>query len=260
MINSISELYRYRELLGVWTLREVRVRYKQSILGGAWAILQPLALMVIVTIVFGYFVKIPTGGIPYPLFSYSALLPWTFFATSITFAVMSIVGNMNLVTKIYFPREILPIASIGAAFFDYCIAFLMYLVMVFFYRVPLHTTILLLPLLLIVQILLTSGIAFFASALLVFFRDVRFIIPLILQLWFFLCPIVYPLNMVPQRFLFLYQLNPMAVLIENYRLVTLLGQQPRWDTLGLAFILSFLIFFSGYLFFKRNEAAFADII
>ena len=260
MINSISELYRYRDLLGIWTLREVRVRYKQSILGGAWAILQPLALMVIFTIVFGYFVKIPTGGIPYPLFSYSALLPWTFFATSINFAVISIVGNMNLVTKIYFPREILPIASIGAAFFDYCIAFLMYLALMVLYRFPLQITLLFLPLLLLVQVLLTLGIAFLTSALLVFYRDVRFIIPLILQLWFYLCPIVYPLNLVPQRFLFLYQLNPLAVLIENYRRVTLLGQQPQWDTLGLAFVLSLLAFLGGYLFFKRSEQTFADLI
>jgi lipopolysaccharide transport system permease protein len=260
IIENIRELYKTRELLWVWTLREIRARYKQSILGGIWAILQPLSLMLIFTAVFSYLAEIPSDGIPYPVFSYSALLPWTFFATSVSFGVNSLIGNMNLVTKIYFPREVLPFASIGASFLDYLIASSIFLVLLLYYQVPFQSTLLYLPMLLIIQIILTAGISLLVASTVVFFRDMRFIVPLGLQLWMYMTPIVYPLSLVPERFRLIYMLNPMASLIDGYRRITLLGQAPQWDYLVLGAGLSIALLWVSYFFFKKAESVFADII
>jgi lipopolysaccharide transport system permease protein len=258
--KEFNELFQYKDLLTIWTQREIRIRYKQTFLGGAWAVLQPLALMVIFSIVFGYFVNVPTDGIPYPLFSYSALLPWTFFTTTITFASVSLISNMNLLTKVYFPREVFPIAALGAAFLDFVIASILFIFLMFIYRVDVSITILWFPVLVIMQVLLMLGISFFTSATIVFYRDVRFIVPLLLQIWLFLTPVVYPLSIVPEKFLPLYMLNPMAGLIDSYRRITIMGQAPQWNFLALNLIIILLIFIFGYILFKRVEHTFADII
>lgn len=260
MIANLRTLYRYRELLWMWTMRDVRVRYTQSVLGSAWAILQPLSLMIIFTLVFSFFVRVPTDGIPYPIFSYTAVLPWTFFATSITFGVPSLTNNMHLVTKIYFPREIFPIAAMGAAFLDFLIASMIFLGMMIFYRVPVSLSLMLVPLLLLLQIVLILGVVFFGSAINVFYRDVRFVVPLAMQLWMYATPIIYPLSLVPERFRPLYMLNPMAGIIDAYRTVILRQQMPRWDYLGLAAGISLLLLFFAYRYFKSAEREFADII
>ena len=260
MSQSLAELYRYRELLWMWTLREIKVRYKQSVLGGLWAVLQPLSLMLIFTAIFGYIVKVPTDGIPYPIFSFATLVPWTLFTTSVTFAVPSLLNNMNLVTKVYCPREIFPISSLGAALFDYIIALVLLLVLIPVYGWSLHATFLLLPLLLAVQIMLTLGMALLGSALTVLYRDVRFVVPLGLQLWMYATPIVYPLSLVPERFRAIYMLNPMASLMDGYRRITLLGQSPDWGYLGISAVVSLLVLVVGYAYFKHAEATFADII
>jgi lipopolysaccharide transport system permease protein len=258
-IQNIQELYKFRTLLWVWSLREIRIRYKQSMLGGIWAILQPFSSMLIFTFIFGVIVKMPTDGIPYPVFFYSALLPWTFFSSSVSFAVPSLIGNFNLVTKIYFPREILPIGAVVAAFTDFIVASLLYIILLIIYQVPLKITILWLPVLVVMQILLTLGVSFLGAALIVSYRDIRFIIPLGLQLWMYLTPVVYPLSLVPDRFRFLYMLNPMAGIIDSYRGIVL-GIAPRWDSLILEFVIIVILFVFGYLFFKSKEASFADII
>lgn len=260
MIQHFRLLFRHRELLLMWALREIKVRYKQSLLGGTWAVLQPLSLMIVFSVIFTNFVKIPTDGVPYPVFSYSALLPWTFFATSISFAVPALTQNMNLVTKIYFPREILPAAAVAGAFVDFLVASVVFAAILILYRVPLGAPLLLMPLLLAIQILLTLGIVMFASALNVFFRDVRFVIPLALQLWMYATPIIYPVSLVPERFRPLYMLNPMAGLVEAYRATALQGALPNWDYVGTAAAVSAMTFLLGYLFFKRVEGQFADII
>ena len=257
--QNIQELYKFRGLLWVWSLREIRVRYKQSVLGGIWAILQPFSSMLIFTFIFGFIVKMPTDGIPYPVFFYSALLPWTFFSSSISFAVPSLISNINLVTKIYFPREILPIGAVAAAFLDFVIASLLYVVLLIIYKVPIQITILWLPVLLVMQILLTFGVSFLGAALIVSYRDIRFIIPLGLQLWMYLSPVVYPFSLVPERFKFLYMLNPMAGIIDSYRRI-LLGLTPQWEYLMVEQAIILFLFAFGYLFFKRKEASFADII
>ncbi len=258
--NSIVKLMIHKELLWMWTLREIKIRYKQSILGVAWAILQPLALMVIFSVVFSFFINVPTNGIPYPIFSYVAVLPWTFFASSLTFGASSLVNNMNLITKIYFPREILPIAAILAAFFDFLIASVVFIAMLIFYHITITSTILWIPFLIFLQIIFTFSIVFFISTLNVFYRDIRFIVPLGLQIWMYACPVVYPSDLVPQPLLFFYMLNPMATIIDSYRRVLLQSQPPIYLFLLIVFIISLILIISGYIFFKRSEAKFADYI
>ncbi len=260
MFTFISELIKYRELLLTWTVREIQVRYKQSFFGIAWAIFQPFSMMVVFTIIFGYFVKVPTGDIPYPVFSYTALLPWSFFAASITAASLSLINNIGLITKVYFPREILPLATIGAAFLDYIIGLVLLLLLLFFFKQPIYLTMLILPLILLVQILFTAAISLFISAIIVIFRDIRFTIPLLLQLWMYASPVVYPINLVPEWLQPYYLLNPMAVFIDSYRRITLEGSVPQWNYLGYATLLSIFLFWLGYKYFTSREAIFADII
>lgn len=260
MTANLSELVEARELLYTWTLRDFKVRYSQSVLGAAWAILQPLSLMLIFSVVFSLFLKVPTDGIPYPVFAYTALLPWTFFANSLSLAIPSLVTNMNLVGKIYFPREILPLSAILVSFIDFLIASSIFVLMLIYYRIPVGPTILFVPLVLLIQIILTFGISLLASATMVFYRDVRFVIPLAIQIWMYLSPIIYPVAVVPERFRALYFLNPMAVLIDTYRRVILFNQMPDWPYLGLTTILSSLLIIITYQYFKRAEREFADLI
>jgi len=260
MVSHWKELIRYRELLLVWVWRNIKVRYKQSLLGVAWAIIQPLSATILFAIVFSRFVRVPTQGIPYPIFYYSALLPWTFFASSITTGVPSLVVNMHLVTKIYFPREILPIAYVLASFVDFLVASVIFVGMMLFYRVPLAASMVLVPVLLLVQIILTLGVVLLASALNVFYRDINFIVPLGMQIWMYLTPIIYPLELVPERFQGLYMLNPMAGLIESYRRIVLTGQWPEPAHVASAVMVSLVIFLLAYWYFKRAEVVFADII
>ncbi len=216
--------------------------------------------MIMFTVVFSYLVRVPSDGIAYPIFSYTALLPWTFFSTSIAFGVPSIVNNMNLVTKIYFPREILPISAVVASFIDFLTASIVYLGLMVVYDIGLHVTILLVPLLLAVQVLLTLGVVLLASAVNVRFRDVRFIVPIAMQLWMYATPIIYPLSLVPQFWRPLYMLNPMVGLIEAYRMVALKGQWPDPWSLSFAILISVSIFVVGWNSFRRMEVEFADII
>ncbi|MGB3715258.1 MAG: ABC transporter permease [Candidatus Promineifilaceae bacterium] len=259
-MNHVTNLFNYRDLLWMWTLREVRIRYKQSAIGGLWAILQPLSLMLIFTFVFSLIARVPSVEVPYPVFSYVALVPWTFLTTSLSFAVPSLVSNMNLVTKIYFPREILPIASVSAAFLDAMIASLLLFVMMVVYKISLSVTLIWVPLIVLIQVLLILGIAFLLSALNVFYRDIRFVIPLATQLWLYASPVIYPISLVPEQFLPIYMLNPMAGIIESYRRVILLGVNPVWSHLGISAAISAVLFVSGYAYFKRSENLFADLI
>lgn len=260
MIKHLRAIYAYRELLIVWTLREIRIRYKQSVLGATWAILQPLVLMLVFTIVFSYFTRLPTDGVPYPIFSYTALLPWTFLVTSISFAVPSLVTNLNLVTKTYFPREILPIAAIVVGFVDFLVASIVFLGLMVFYRWPLSPYLLWVPLLLVIQIVLTLGVALFGAALIVWFRDIRFVVPLGLQIWMYTSPIIYPTTLVPERFRTLYMLNPMAGLIDSYRRVILLRQPPELLYLTISTGIAVILLLTSYKYFKRSESRFADVI
>jgi lipopolysaccharide transport system permease protein len=259
-ISEFRTIYTYRDLLVAWTVRTVRARYQQSVLGGVWAVLQPAATVAIFTIIFTRFVPIDTGGIPYVVFSYSAMVPWMLFSTSITDMVDSLVVNMNLIGKIYFPREVLPLAALLARLLDFIIAESILIVLMIYYQMPVFITgWLLLPFILFIQLVLALGIGFLGAALNVFYRDMRHLFVLVLQLWLYASPIIYPVTAVPERFQTLYFLNPMAGIIEAYRAVLLYEQMPG-TYLGLSAIISLLILVIGYLFFKRVEPKFADVI
>jgi lipopolysaccharide transport system permease protein len=259
-MQSMTNLYQFRDLLWLWIVREVKVRYKQSLLGVSWAVLQPLALTVVFTLVFSRLVTVDTGGVPYPIFAYAALVPWTFFATSLSMGIPSLVNNMNLVTKVRFPREILPMASIGSAFVDFLSAFVVFLIMLVIYGIRPGLHVFWLIPLLILQIALSVGVTLLGGAAIVFFRDVRFVIPLLLQIWMYASPVIYPADLVPERWRVLYYLNPMAGIIESYRRVWVYGQEPVLWTLALGAGVSFLFLLIGYPVFKRLEPIFADLI
>lgn len=260
MFNHLKALFCYRELLWVLTQREIKVRYKQTILGAVWAIIQPFLLMIIFIIVFGFFLKIKTDSAPYPIFYYSALLPWTFFSTALTFGSMALVNNSNLITKVYFPRETLPFASLGAALLDFLIAGIIFVGLLFFYKVHFTVNLIYVIPILVLEILFTTAMILLSSAMNVLWRDVKFIIPLLLQIWMFASPVVYPLSQVPSNLRFVYKLNPMAAVIENFRLVTIFGKTPNWFDLFWAFIITWILFWISYKFFKIKERTFADVI
>lgn len=258
--SHLRELIESRDLLFTWVRREFRVRYSQSVIGGAWAVLQPLALMAIFSLVFGFVLQVPAEGVPYPVFSYVGSLAWTFFASALTFAIPSLVNNMSLVSKIYFPREILPLSAVLVCLADFVIAAALLIPLMLLSGVALRWTIVLLPLIVFIQILLSYGLSLIGAAVNVFFRDVRFVIPLALQVWLYASPVIYPVSAVPETLRAIYFLNPMAVLIDAYRRVILFGQLPDWGWLGFAAVVSIFILILGYRFFKRAENRFADLI
>jgi lipopolysaccharide transport system permease protein len=258
--EDLRELVDYRELLWMWTLRGIKVRYKQSLFGFAWAIFQPLGLTAVFVLVFSYFVRLPSDGIPYPIFVYSAMLPWSFFSRSVIGGIHSLVGNMNLVKKIHFPRAVLPTAAIGVHFVDFICGLVVFLVLMVYYRIPPNPAMGMLPVLLLIQLLLTSGISLGASAVNVFYRDVYQMAPLLLQIWMYACPIIYPVSLIPDWLLPWYMINPMAVVIDAYRGVILKGQWPDVVLVGKAAVLSTVVFGLGYLTFKHLEDRFADVI
>ncbi|MBN1659127.1 MAG: ABC transporter permease [Anaerolineae bacterium] len=259
-MSHLVTLSQYRDLLWLWAAREVRVRYKQSLLGVAWAILQPLALTVVFTLIFSLMVRVDTQGIPYPIFAYSALVPWTFFSTALSFGIPSLVNNMNLVTKIYFPREVLPLASIGAALVDFSAASVVFVGMLILYGVRPDAHALWIIPLLGIQLVLTMGVTLLGSATIVFFRDVRFVVPLLIQIWMYATPIIYPTDLVPKSLRPYYFLNPMAGIIDGYRRALLMGEAPQMTALLSSTVISCLLLVLGYAFFKRVEPLFADLI
>lgn len=259
-IAALNSLWKYHELLFSWTLRTIQARYQQTILGGLWAVLQPAASATIFTIIFTLFMPVDTGDIPYVVFSYSAMVPWVLFSSAITDMVECLVTNMNLVTKIYFPREILPLAALLARLMDYVIAFIVLLLVMIYFSMPVFTSSwLYLPIILLTQLTLMLGLGLAGSALNVFFRDIRHVITLGMQLWFFATPIIYPITLVPERLRPIYSLNPMTGIIQAYRLVLLQQQAPSSYFLT-SVLIAVLALVAGYWFFKRVEFKFADVI
>ena len=261
ILQSLRELWASRELLYALTMREVRVRYKQSLLGVAWAIIQPISLMVVFTVFFSWFAKMPSEGIPYPIFAFSALLPWTFFATSLSYAVPGLANNPQLITKVYFPREIFPLASVLAAGLDFLIACAVFAVMMVAYRMSVGLNVLYVVPLLAIQVLFTVAIAFILAGLNVYYRDVRHALPLVIQLWMYATPIVYPLSVVPEPYRLTYTLfNPMAAIIDGYRRVLVRGLPPEFVSFALAALTSVLLVLISYRAFKYMERSFADVV
>lgn len=259
--QNLSLLLTYRELVYTWTVREIRARYRQSALGFGWAVITPVVQMVVISIIFGGFLGVSSpDGIPYPVFTYIAILPWTLFTGQISAAVPSVLANMQLVTKIYFPREILPLSAGLGRLVDFAVATLIFVGLAIWYDLQIHSTWLLIPLLLFIQIVFALGIGLLGAAISVFLRDISFAIPLLMQLWMYATPIIYPLSEVPDRILPVYMLNPMAGIITAYRAIILEGQLPDWGYLGYATAVSIVLFIIAYLYFKRLEMAMSDII
>lgn len=258
---NLRDLWAYRELLYFLTWRDVKVRYKQTLLGVAWAIIQPLFTMLISTLVFGRLggIGAHTGGIPYPIFAFAGLLPWTFFANAITSSGNSLVGSANLITKVYFPRMIIPGAAVAAGLVDFAIAFVMLGGLMAYYKVMLTWSLLLLPLLVLLTALLAVGVGMWLSALNVKYRDIRFALPFIVQLWMFASPVFYPTSLLPEKWRLVFQLNPLTGIIEGYR-SSLFGQPINWTALGISTLITILLLVYAAYSFRRMEKTFADII
>lgn len=259
LVRDLRQLPRYAELLYVLTAHRVRVRYKQSALGLAWAVVQPLLLMLIFTMVYALMAsRMSSGGLPYPVFVYAALLPWTFFATSVTNATGSLVGHANLVTKVWFPRELLPVSYVTAAVFDFAVASVLLFALMAWHGVEFRTSAWLgLPIVALIA-LLALAVGLLAAAVQVRFRDIGLAVPLLLQVWMFLSPVIYPFEQVPARFRGLYALNPMAGLVDGFRRATVQGQPPDWGLLAVSAGTIAVLLPSAYVFFKRVEATLAD--
>jgi len=253
------ELWAYRELLWVLTARDVKVRYKQTVLGAAWALLRPVLTMVIFSVVFGQLARLPSDGYPYPIFVYAALLPWTFFATAVGNAGQSLVGSSQLVSKVYFPRLIIPLSSIGAGLIDLAIATMVLVAMMAWYGVGFTPNLLAAPLLLVGVVFIALGFGTLLSALTVAYRDFTHLTPFMIQIWMFVTPVIYPASLVPERWQWLLYLNPMTGLIEAYR-SAFLGKAFDWAGIGLSFAVAVAIFAVGVAYFERVERRFADII
>lgn len=261
MINYLKELYKFRELLIALVVREVKVRYKQSVLGITWAILQPVLMMVVFTVIFGKFVKVSSEGAPYPIFSYSALFFWTFFATSLSNGANSVINHSDLVRKIYFPREIMPMSAVFAAFVDFCIAGAVFLALIIYYKVQVNINFLFILLMVPLQIMFTIGVVFFLSSINVYYRDIRHAVPFLVQIWMYATPIVYSMSAVPKKLQLPYVIiNPMAGLIDGYRAVILHGKPPTLNYLGITGLITLALFIFSYVFFKKLEKNFADVI
>ena len=253
---NLRDLWTYRELLYFLTWRDVKVRYKQTLLGAAWALLQPLLLMLIFTFFFSRLAGINSGSVPYPLFAYAGLLPWTFFANAVANAGNSLVGSTNLITKVYFPRLFIPAAAVGAGLVDLAISFALLVVLMIDYGVGFHWSLVLLPVLITLTTLLALGVGMLMSALNVKYRDIRYALPFMIQIWMFASPVIYP---IPDSWRWLLALNPMTGIIEGFR-AALFGQGFDWLALGLSAVITLgLLVYSAFVF-TRMEKSFADVI
>jgi lipopolysaccharide transport system permease protein len=260
MLEVFSNAYQHRDLIVSFVLRDIKARYKQTALGIAWSILQPLSMMVVFTLVFSVFARVPSDGIPYPVFAYSALIFWTFFSNSISGGTVAMVSNGALIRKIYFPRETLLISVLLAGLIDLGVSSLLFVGMLLYYKVALSLTALWVIPLLLLQVTLAFGVTSLTSAAHVNYRDIGHALPLILQLWMFATPVAYPISVIPEWLRPFYLLNPMAAIIDGYRRVILRGTAPDLPALALSTAVTIALTFVAFSVFKRAERSFADVI
>lgn len=257
--STFPSLWDYRELLFFFTLRDIKVRYKQTGLGIAWAVIQPLFMMIIFTLFFGGLAKVPSEGIPYPLFSLAALLPWNLFADGLTRSTASMVTNANILTKVYFPRLIMPVSGILSPLVDFFVALSILILMMAYYGFVPTLNIIWLPFFLFLAVLTSISVGLWLSALNVKYRDFQYTVPFLIQMWLFVSPVVYPASMIPEKYRLLYGLNPMAGVIEGFRWA-LLGTNPPGAMIFVSVIIVILLFVGGLFYFKRMEQYFADVV
>jgi lipopolysaccharide transport system permease protein len=256
---DLKELWEYRELLYIFTWRDVKVRYKQTALGAAWAIIQPLFTMVVFTIFFGGLARIPSEGIPYPLFSLAALLPWTLFAEGLTRSTTSMITNQNIMTKVYFPRLIMPFSGILSPLVDFVVAFSILIIMMAYYGFAPTLNMIFLPLFIVFAVMTSLSVGLWLSALNVKYRDFQYTIPFLIQIWLFASPVVYPSSLLPEKWQILYGLNPMAGVIEGFRWA-LLGTNPPGEMIWISLGVVVVLLVTGAFYFRKVEQYFADIV
>jgi lipopolysaccharide transport system permease protein len=257
---KVRELWEYRELLYFLTWRDIKVRYKQTAFGAAWAIIQPFFTMVVFSLFFGHLAKVPSDGIPYPIFSLAALVPWTFFANGLTQSSNSLVGNANLITKVYFPRLTIPIASMFSGIVDFLVAFVLLVGMMIYYGIVPSLNVLWLPLFLLLALTTSLGVGLWLSALNVKYRDVRYVVPFITQFWLFVTPIAYPSSLLHEPWRTLYGLNPMVGVVEGFRWALLRTNTAPNAILAVSSTAALIILVTGAFYFRRMEKTFADIV
>lgn len=257
---KLKELWEYRELLYFLCWREIKVRYKQTVLGAAWAVIQPFFTMIVFSIFFGKLAKIPSDGIPYPIFSYAALVPWTFFANGLGKASQSLVGGANLIKKVYFPRLSMPIANVLSGIVDFMLAFIMLIGMMFYFGIVPTVNVVWIPFLLLLALTTALGVSLWLSAMNVQFRDVQHVIPFITQLWLFATPIVYPSSLLPEPWRTLYGINPMAGVVEGFRWALLGTSTAPGPMLIVSALVALSLLISGAFYFRRLEKTFADVV
>lgn len=258
--GRLARLLDYRDLLWLLTLRELKARHRQTMLGIGWALAQPVAMMLVFTAIFSVFVKVPVEGMPYAAFAYSGLICWLFLANALSAGTGSLVANMNLITKASFPREVIPLSALLTAGFDFAIGLVLLAGLVVAFGITPTVAWLAVPAVALIQILFTAGLVLWSSALNVLKRDLGSLLPLLLQVWMFLSPVVYPLSVIPDSFKGLYMLNPMAMLLEAYRETLFLGRVPLAGCLAPALVVACVTLVSGYAYFKSVEVRFADIM
>lgn len=256
---DLGELWHSRELLYFLTLRDIKVRYKQTLMGVAWVIIQPLLTVIIFTLVFNRFVRLETGSLPYPLFAFSGLLLWLFFSNAVTNSTHSLVSNANLITKVYFPRMFVPAASVGAGLVDLAVAFLLLIVLCFYYGVGLTLNALLLPFFILLMALLALGVGLISAAVTVKYRDLRHALPFVIQLWMFASPVIYPASIVPEKWKWMVLINPVAGIIEGFR-SSLTGRPFDWMHVSISAGITLLILVCSFYTFRRFEHTFADVV
>jgi len=256
----LKEFWRFRELFYFMVWRDLKIRYKQTMLGALWAVIQPFFTMIVFSLFFGKLAQMPSDGIPYPIFSYAALVPWTYFSGALSLSGNSLISNSNLLTKVYFPRVVIPASSVLAGLVDFGIASLLLFVMMAFYHVQIGWRLLLWPLLIIPMVLLALGMGMILSSVNVKYRDIKYAIPFGIQIWLFVTPVIYPTSIIPERFRFLMALNPMSGIIEAYRTSLFADRHVDWGLLASSIGATVFIFLIGLIYFRRTERAFADVI
>ena len=257
---KLKELWEYRELLYFMAWRDIKVRYKQTVLGAAWAIIQPFFTMVVFSIFFGKLAKVPSDGLPYPIFAYAALVPWTFFANGLNQASNSLVGSANLIKKVYFPRLVVPISSVISGVVDFVLAFAVLLGMMLFYGFAPTVNILWLPLFILLIFVTALGVGFWLSALNVQFRDVRYTVPFLTQFWLFATPIAYPSSLLSEPWRTLYGINPMVGVVEGFRWALLGTDTAPGAIILVSSLVALALFVGGAFYFRRLERSFADVV
>jgi len=257
---DLAALWQYRELLYFLVWRDLKVRYRQTAIGATWAILQPLMTMVIFTVIFSHFAKIPSDGLPYPIFAYTALLPWTYFASALSRSSSSVVAEAHLISKVYFPRAVLPLAGTVSGIIDFAVAFVLLLGMMIWYGIMPAWGLLALPLFLLLALATALAVGLWCSALNVRYRDVGYTIPFLTQCWMYASPVAYPVSLVPENWRFVYSLNPMAGVIEGFRWALLGKHGPDFVVMAVSTVVVALLLVGGLVFFKHVERTFVDVV